>query len=67
MTTAERFLEQAAECERMSKISPDRTNKALWLRVAETLRQYGELERKNASSRTKQRNCRPRPAKAPLH
>ena len=67
MTPAERLLQQAAECERMSKISPDRANKALWLRMAETLRQHGELERKSASSRTKQRNRQSNPAEAPIH
>lgn len=65
MTLAERFLVQAAECDRMSKISHDQTNKMLWRGLADRWRQCAELECKNA---TKQRSRRARPTqKARLH
>jgi len=82
MTPAERFLEEAVECERMSQSSP--TNKHAWLRMAERWRQCAELEnklenksasdRKSASDPTEQpsdrmerRSRRTRPAKARIH
>jgi len=55
MSLEERFLVQAAECDRMSKISPDKTNKMLWRGLADRWRLCAELERKNA---TKQRRRR---------
>jgi hypothetical protein len=64
MTLAERCLVQAAECDRMSRITHDQTNKMLWRFVADTWRQCAELECENA---TKQRSRRARPTKEPLH
>ena len=82
MTPAERFLEEAVECERMSKSSP--TNKHAWLGMAERWRQCAELENKlknnsasgrkgatdpteQPSDRIERRSRRTRPAKAPIH
>jgi hypothetical protein len=49
MTLAERFLVQAAECDHMSRISRDKTNKMLWQGLADRWRLCAELERKNAT------------------
>lgn len=82
MTPAERFLEEAVQCERMSKSSS--TNKHAWLRMAERWRRCAELEnklenksasdRKGASDPTEQpsdrierRSRRTRFAKAPIN
>jgi hypothetical protein len=56
MSLEERFLVQAAECDRMSKISPNKTNKMIWRGLADRWRQCAELERKNAiKQRSRQR------------
>jgi len=65
MTLAERFLVQADECDRMSKIGHDQTNKILWRGMADRWRQCAELERKNARA-TKQRSRRARPGRAKI-
>jgi hypothetical protein len=62
MTPAERCLEEAAKCERMSRFS--RTNKAVWRRMAERWRLCAELEctKETELRSTKERSRRTRPA-----
>ena len=61
MTPAERFLEEAAECERMYKLSHSRTNKGVWRRMAERWRHCAEVvERQTARGAPKQTRNRTR-------
>jgi hypothetical protein len=55
MSLEERFLMQAAERDRMSKISPNKTNKMIWRGLANRWRQCAELEHKNAIKRRSRR------------
>jgi hypothetical protein len=63
MTLAEKFLAQAAQCERMSKISYDQTNKMLWRQLADRWRQFAELQCENASDPITRRNRPPEKAR----
>jgi hypothetical protein len=67
MTLAERFVVLAAECERMSEMSLDQTNKAAWLRMAERWKLCAVLERQHARGPARQRSRRTRLEEAPLH
>ena len=65
MTLADKFLAQAAQCERMSQISYDQTNKMVWRQLADIWRQFAELQCENPSDPISRQN-RP-PEKARLH
>ncbi len=68
MTSAERFLEQAAECERMSRFSQDAGSKAVWRGMAERWRHCADLSRRQAVQRPPKRSVhRTAPAEAGLH
>jgi hypothetical protein len=67
MTPAERFLVRAAECERMSKFTDDKTNKVFWRHMAERWKRFAEIERKNERWGTKHRIRRKSSIEERLH